>query len=157
MPKASIMAIFYRGNGKDKEILIAERLKSPFLNSHGVVTGKIKMGEEIETSMIRECIEETGLKPIKYKLTAVERWIDYDSITKELMNDAVFFVFEVTKWKGDLIEKTNESFNKWCKISDLKDVPKKLPTIDLISKSLYKNDLGQNVKFKERVVEIENF
>lgn len=157
MPKVSVMAIFYKGKGKFIEILISERLKSPFLNANGLVTGKVKIGESIEQAMIRECLEETGLTPVEYRMLGVERWIDYDSITKNLMNDAVFFVFEITVWNGDLIEKTIESFNKWCKISDLKNIPKKLPTLELISKDLYKNDSGKKVKFKERIVEIENF
>ncbi|MDQ6984805.1 MAG: NUDIX domain-containing protein [Candidatus Dojkabacteria bacterium] len=148
------MARIFREKKGIKQILVSQRLKHPYLNALGLVTGKVKVGEKFEDEMIRECIEETGLVPTKFEMVGVARWIDYDS-KKTLLHDATFIIFDVYETDGVLIEQSDESKNFWVDYSELKNMDNLLPTLKEMAKG--KELQSRTMVFEERVAVLDNF
>jgi len=72
--------------------------------------GKQEPGETIEQTAIRECLEESGLKPTKLtKVAELDFTEDYD------LYGHIFLAFE---WHGEVAE-TDEMIPKWFNISEL--------------------------------------
>lgn len=127
-PKTTVMVMFTRKRQGETEYLISRRLKHPFLNALGFVTGKVRAGNSMEKEAIRESQEEVGLTPMKMKMLGIQRWTDFDQ-KGELIHDAHFYTYHVTKWEGALIKETAEAENKWMRLSEIASEDKPLPSL----------------------------
>jgi len=72
--------------------------------------GKLEPGETIEAAAIRECLEESGLKPTKLEKVAELNFVeDYNLFGH---------IFLATEWEGEPTE-TDEMVPKWFKQCEL--------------------------------------
>lgn len=91
--------------------LMQKRLKEPYFGYLGMITGKIRWGEEILRAGARELKEETGLTG-KPELVGVKHKMDYDP-KGDILEDKFFFVLRIDNLKGKLKTKVNGGENKW--------------------------------------------
>jgi len=132
MPKVAVQIFVL----KEDKVLLSKRMRHPFKSYIGFASGKVEWGEDSETTMKREAVEELGITPIKYSLHAIKRCIDYDRSGAVAIHDAVYYIYLVTEFKGITVN-TEESENKWYHIKNIHAL-KLLPVTELILKS-YKN------------------
>ena len=111
-PKAGVLLVCSRRNGRSFEYLIQQRLKQPYYGYFGFPTGKIRFGETILETASRELKEETGLSA-SLSLKAVKHKMDY-SAENVLLEDKFFFLFHCTNTKGALLEKFEGGCNMWA-------------------------------------------
>ncbi len=109
--KVSVGIACERGEGKNKEYLIQQRLKEPFFGFHGFLTGKVRWGETVEETAKRELEEETGLMA-DLTLFRIKHRMDYGEDGSPL-EDKFFFEFRAENVRGELRESIEGGKNAW--------------------------------------------
>ena len=106
-----------------------QRLKQPFFGYRGFITGKIRWGETVLETAVRELKEEAGLTG-QLELVGLEHKMDY-SETGEILEDKYFYIVKATNTKGKLIENFEGGKNSWLSEKEIltsenvfEDVPK---------------------------------
>lgn len=111
-PKSAvILAIEREKNGK-KEFVFQERLKNPYYGFWGLPSGKIRWGETVIDTAIRESLEETGLDA-DFRVAGVYHEHVRSEETSELLEDKIFFVVNGTNPRGTFIDTFEGGKNKW--------------------------------------------
>ena len=127
-PKSSVLLHVLRiSNNIVVEHLLNKRLRQPYFGKIGRITGKVRFGETLKQTAIRELYEETGLKAGKIFLEKVYHKLRHRE-DGNYIQDAIFYCFFVTEFTGKLIEKTPYQENFWMSAKDVKN--KKLDTYD---------------------------
>lgn len=102
-------------NYKNKTLLI-KRTKEPYTNFWALVGGKIEIGEEVETAIVREIKEETGLKA---KFVAI-RGVVYETLYKSKIPQEHFLIWVCeTRVSNNLAEEKDEGEIRWFTRPDL--------------------------------------
>jgi len=135
---AALIVCTKKENGEIK-YLLQQRLKQPYFGFYGFIGGKIRWGETIYEAAKRELQEETGLLG-KIKLAGLEHKIDY-SQTNELLEDKFFYVFQVEKTRGKLIEKFNGGKNCWFTKKEIFSLENLFGDVDKIIKMVNRKSL----------------
>ncbi len=112
-PKSACICILY--NEQSDLYLIQERLKNPYYGYWGFYTGKIRWGEKIAETAVRETEEETGFT------TKVESWehrgilheLVKNKSTGEIIEDKIFHMMYCKKFSGQLTENFEGGRNFW--------------------------------------------
>lgn len=149
-PKVSVFLIPARINKNGKELLIQTRLKEPYYGYKGFMTGKVRYGETILEAAKRELIEETSLQG-KFRYVFTLHDMVY-SKEKDLLEDKLFFIVEVTEPKGELTNAEGTS-NAWITEKEFFITTPKYYNEDQIY-DWYKNG---NSSFKEEKYYIDKF
>jgi 8-oxo-dGTP pyrophosphatase MutT (NUDIX family) len=73
--------------------------------------GHVRVGETIETGLIREVEEEIGVVPTRYRLVAV-----LPELNPEVNGEGIYHIFEVTQWTGGEPRLCNDEHTelRWC-------------------------------------------
>jgi predicted transcriptional regulator len=98
--KVSVLVAAIKMEGGKKKYLVQQRLKQPFYGDWGRVGGKVRWGETIYETAVRELKEETGLNG-EVRLTGVFHKMDYNE-DGLLLEDKFFYSFCATKTHGSL-------------------------------------------------------
>ena len=126
---------------KDNKICLLKRNKRPYKGYWGLIGGKMKVGESIKETALREAKEETGLE------------LEFDSIREVMLehlreNSQIkhSFVFFLTKLKAvnDKLMHTDEGELRWFDLDDLHG--EKIVDSD---QWMIKNVLKRNIKIPE--------
>ncbi|MFA6007928.1 MAG: NUDIX hydrolase [Candidatus Shapirobacteria bacterium] len=150
-PKVSVIIVPHQIIKGEEKFLIQQRTKEPYFGYWGFISGKIKFGETLEESVLRELGEESGITG-KTKFCYEIHEMVYDKNTNEQLEDKFFHVVEVTDIKGE-IKDTQEGRNKMMTVAEFrKIVPKYHNEDDLMTWFLNKD-----FKFKEEKYYIEKF
>lgn len=105
-----------------REYLLQQRLKQPFYDFVGFMTGKIRWGETILEGAARELEEETGLKAdLEFK--GINHKIDYGQ-DGALLEDKYFYIVKATDCRGSFIEEFEGGKNFWCTAAEAENQPK---------------------------------
>ena len=102
--------------------LVQRRLKQPFYEYNGFVSGKIRWGETANKAAHRELSEETNLKG-DLNLIGIEHKMDY-SKDKILLDDKFFFIYKATSLKGRLNRDFKEGENVWLTGEEIIKLPR---------------------------------
>lgn len=100
------MTLCYFINGE--QILLPLKKKKIGKGKYNGVGGRLEDNESPEEAMIRECIEEVGLKPTEYSLVAELYFND----------DGIVYTYLCNSWEGKLIE-TDEMKPFWFDINNI--------------------------------------
>ena len=120
--KIGVLIGCVRGEGKDREYLIQQRLKQPYFGYYGFMTGKVKLGETVYETAERELQEEMGLAA-DLKLVGVRHKMDYDK-DRRLLEDKYFYVFRGENPRGELQAEFNGGRNAWMTKDEISKLPK---------------------------------
>ncbi len=101
-------------NEETKQVLVQDRVKS----WQGITFpgGKLKEGEAIIPSTIREIKEETGLTISNLKFCGIKDWYDYQKEERYIV-----FLLKTSTFTGTLINETDEGKVFWVDIDKIKD------------------------------------
>ncbi|MDB5185837.1 MAG: putative hydrolase [Candidatus Saccharibacteria bacterium] len=100
---------------KDDQILLAMKKRGFGSNRYNGVGGKIEPGESEEQALIRECQEEIGVTPTRFKKVAENDFIN------DTGNDPwrmFVHVYIATEWEGEPVE-TEEMAPEWFKLPEI--------------------------------------
>lgn len=118
MPKVAVVLFVKRKVKGITEQLSSKRLKQPYYGKIGRLTGKVKFGEKVETTAIRELKEETGLVAKSARIFSIYRKMSKNK-SGEFVQDSVFFFCELTNISGTFKDRTEFQENLWIRKSDL--------------------------------------
>jgi ADP-ribose pyrophosphatase YjhB (NUDIX family) len=107
MPTPTVIILVRQGN----KILCQQRLKEPFYGYWGLPSGKINFGWNPQECAIRDLKEEAGLDAEDITLREIECTKTYDD--GKLLHHHLMWTFEVTKFSGELKERTHKAVNKF--------------------------------------------
>ena len=119
--KIGVLIGCVRGEGKDQEYLIQQRLKQPYYGYYGFMTGKVKWGETVYETAERELLEEMGLAA-DLKLVGIRHKMDYDP-SGNLLEDKYFYVFRGENPRGELQAEFNGGRNAWMTRDEISKLP----------------------------------
>lgn len=149
--KTGILVVPCRKSRAKTEYLIQQRLKQPFYGYHGFITGKIRWGETVIETALRELKEETGLMGIP-SLTGIEHKIDYSTDSK-LLEDKFFYVVKATKLSGELTTEFEGGKNTWLTKSQIFSLTQIFPDVKDILNLISNTQL----KFLENKYIVSNY
>lgn len=117
-PKVSVLLHVVRLNSEGEvEHLLSKRLRQPYLGKIGRLTGKVRFGETLEQSALRELYEETGLYAKYIKLEQVYHKLRHKG--DSYLQDNIFFRFFIKDVYGQFISSTRHQENLWLTKKDI--------------------------------------
>lgn len=113
-PKTSVLinGIRIKEDTGEIEHLLSKRLRQPYLNKVGRLTGKVRFGETLEEAAARELYEETGLAAKTIVLEEIHHKMRYRE-DGEFVQDVLFYIFFMKDFFGTFIQKTEFQENIW--------------------------------------------
>lgn len=118
-PKTAVILAIEREGKNGTEYLFQERLKNPYFGYWGLPSGKIRWGETVLETAMRESLEETGLEA-DFEVAGVYHEhvrIDDDN---EMTEDKIFFVCNGKNPRGEFLEEFEGGRNKWMTFDEAK-------------------------------------
>jgi 8-oxo-dGTP pyrophosphatase MutT (NUDIX family) len=111
-PKVAVLLAATKIVDGREQFLFQQRKKHPYYDFWGFVTGKIRWGESITETAVRELREETGLigTPIYHGIYHEHA---YQEESGELLEDKIFFIMKMIDCTGELIADFEGGHNEW--------------------------------------------
>lgn len=137
-PKLSVILIISRETPDGSaEYLLQKRLRNPFLNFWGLLSGPVKWGELPEETAQRELRKQTGLQAT-FEVGAFYRQRDYQYDTDQMLEDKLFAVLIARSVRGSLANDWSGGHNSWKKLNDWKTSSEKLfPATNLVITAIH--------------------
>lgn len=129
-PKSAVLLAVERRRDGRTEYLFQERLKQPYFGYWGLPSGKIRWGETILETALRELKEETGLEADR-EICGVYHEQVYKSETGEQLEDKIFFVVKCTNVRNQLMERFEGGRNKWMTEAEARQQSKTFKSFDV--------------------------
>lgn len=111
-PKVAVIIAHERERGGKTEYLFQERRKNPYFGFWGLPSGKIRWGETVLETALRESIEETGLSA-DFRVAGVYHEHVRQAENGELLEDKIFFVVRGINQKGHMEADFEGGHNEW--------------------------------------------
>ena len=133
-PKLS-MIIVAKHPDDSSRLLFQRRLRHPYYDFYGAISGPVKWGEEIEAAAARELAKQTGLTAT-YKVVAFYRQKDRDNETGAILEDKLFAIVEATIEHDTLSNTWTGGHSEWMTIETYRQQAKRFPSTDGILQML---------------------
>lgn len=132
------------------QILLYKRLKQPQYGYTGLISGKIKYGENILQTAQREFTEETELKA-DFQIIGNLRQIRKNA-DKQVIEDGIFYICYTNKVSGKLMEKSIEGEYFWHDIDKVTSLEKIFkPSLEICVKEIQKRISGE-ISFENKFI-----
>lgn len=135
-PKSAVILALERERNGQIEYLFQERLKNPYFGFWGLPSGKIRWGETILETALRESLEETGLSA-DFTVAGVYHEHVQSKESGDLLEDKIFFVVNGKDTTGTLITDFEGGKNAWMTFDEAFKKDKKFDSfkmeIDILS------------------------
>ena len=156
-PKSWALVVAMRYNGEENEFLFYTRKKHPHFGKQGFITGKIKYGEGVYETAIRELEEEAWITG-DATLIWIEHLINIKKWSTIVLEDKFFYVFIIKNIEWNLVGSEEWEYY-WVPKSKISEIIKKPfstieRTLDFIDKI---ESFDGNVSFREVSIEVEGF
>ena len=132
-PKSACAMMLY--DKKTKKYLIQKRLKNPYFGFLGFFSGKIRWGEPIIETAVRETKEETNFdtKSEDWEHRGILHDIIRDSKTGEIIEDKIFHMMYTDKFSGELVDKFEGGENFWMTLDEVRQNPKHYKDLEYVA------------------------
>lgn len=127
-PKSAVILAIEREYNDERQFLFQERLKNPYFGFWGLPSGKIRWGETIVETAIRESEEETGLE-CDWRVAGVYHEHVELQESGEFMEDKIFFVVHGTNPRGKLRATFEGGANAWLTPDEAAKQEKKFDSV----------------------------
>ena len=111
-PKVAVILAIEREHKGEKQFLFQERLKNPYFGFWGLPSGKVRWGETVTETAMRESLEETGLTA-DWRVAGVYHEIVRQAESEVILEDKVFFCVHGTTPTGQLLTDFEGGHNEW--------------------------------------------
>lgn len=151
-PKTAVILALTREKDGKTEYLFQERLKNPYYGFWGLPSGKIRWGETVLETALRESLEETGLSA-DFEARGVYHEHVRQLESSEIIEDKIFFVCLGRNPKGTLISDFEGGHNEWMTYEEAYKKPKKFESFMNEIEMLHNNEwlLEQTVNISKKV------
>lgn len=123
-PKLSVVLVVSRqGPAGQTEYLVQQRLRNPYYDYRGFISGPILWGEEPEETAARECLKQAGVAA-EFAVRATYRQRDFDQDTGVLLEDKLLTVLSAEVDTASILEDWSGGHNIWMTAADLAAQPK---------------------------------
>ena len=129
-PKLS-MIIVAKHPDDSSRLLFQRRLRHPYYDFYGAISGPVKWGEEIETAAARELTKQTSLTAA-CKVVAFYRQKDRDTTTGMILEDKLFAIVEATVEQSTLGNTWGGGHNEWMTVEEYRQQKKRFSNTDRI-------------------------
>lgn len=129
-PKTAVILAIERESKNGTEYLFQERLKNPYFGYWGLPSGKIRWGETITETALRESLEETGLEADFEVAGVYHEHVKIDD-ESEMTEDKLFFICKGTNARGDFLEEFEGGRNKWMTFDEAKAMPLRFESFEV--------------------------
>ncbi|MDR0591574.1 MAG: NUDIX domain-containing protein [Candidatus Nomurabacteria bacterium] len=138
-PKSTTIMIVK--NPRTGKFLIQQRLKNPYFGFWTFYSGKIRWGETIPETAVRETEEETGLitEPENWQWRGVYHEIVRHAATGEIVEDKLFYVMYTDKYSGKLMTDFEGGRNAWMTLDEVRQDPKHFHSFEIEARAATKN------------------
>jgi len=127
-PKSAVIIGLERKHNGETQYLFQQRRKNPYYGFWGLPTGKIRWGETITETALRESIEETGLSA-DFKVMSIYHEHVKHADSDEIIEDKIFFVVKGTNITGELMSDFEGGHNEWMTTEQAMAQEKKYSTL----------------------------
>lgn len=141
-PKLSVIVVAARTNAADQtEYVMQQRLRQPYMQYWGCISGPVRWGESFEDAASRELGKQTGLTATMHVVSFL-RSRDYEDRAGLLLEDKLFTVVHATLDGADdtLCNEWQAGLNRWMSVEELKRQARyfsaSVSAIELVSKHL---------------------
>lgn len=118
-PKLSLLVVLYRDNADgQREYLVQQRLRQPFYEYWGCISGPAQWGEDFEATAQREIAKQCGITEITCHVHSFYRQKDYDK-SKSLLEDKLFIVITASVAQNTAIVEWPYGHNEWMTLATL--------------------------------------
>jgi len=148
--KVSVIMAGTRMIGDQKQYLLQQRLKEPFFNYWGFMTGKIRFGDSSLDTAKREFHEECGLHGQPKFLGLVHRL--RGPAKSDILLDNYFLIYRFENPVGELVDRP-EGHNQWLTEKEINKLPAFFPGFP---ETLVIVRLGKVADYKEEFYRVEN-
>ncbi|HSW92044.1 MAG TPA: NUDIX domain-containing protein [Candidatus Saccharimonadales bacterium] len=129
-PKVSILIIIPKPKDKTR-FLFQRRLRQPYYDFYGQLSGPVKWGEEIEVTAARELTKQTGLVG-DCKVIGFYRQKDFDNTAELLLEDKLFSIVEAIV-KDEVLENSwSGGYNEWMTLEEYMQKEKRFPATERV-------------------------
>jgi len=129
-PKLSILIIIPKPKDETR-FLFQRRLRQPYYDFYGQLSGPVRWGEEIEVSAARELTKQTGLVG-DCKVIGFYRQKDFDNTAKLLLEDKLFAIVEAIV-KDEVLENSwSGGYNEWMTLEEYMQKEKRFPATERV-------------------------
>ena len=149
--KIGVLICCVRKDSEKKQFLLQQRLKQPYFGYWGFITGKVRWGQGLIETAIREFREETGLSA-DFSLAGIKHKTDYDK-NGLLLEDKFFFVIKGENPKGKLKSRFDWGKNKWIDEDSLLKTKNLFPDVETTLRMAE----SKQIKFHEFKVAVEKY
>ena len=130
-PKTTTIMIIK--NPKTGKYVIQQRLKNPYYGFMTFFSGKVRWGESVYETAVRETLEETGLT------TKIDDWqwrgIYHERVNhsdkNEIVEDKLFYIFYTDKFTGEMITDFEGGCNYWMDLDEVRSNPKHYKSFEI--------------------------
>jgi ADP-ribose pyrophosphatase YjhB (NUDIX family) len=149
-PKSTTIMIVK--NPRTGKFLIQQRLKNPFFGFWTFFGGKIRWGETVAETAVRETEEETGLitRPEDWQWRGVYHEIVRHGSSGEIVEDKLFYIMYTEKYSGKLMANFEGGRNVWMTLDEVRQDPKHFHSFEIEASAADKN-----IGFVERIDEYD--
>ncbi|GHU07915.1 hypothetical protein FACS189431_3250 [Alphaproteobacteria bacterium] len=149
-PKVAVVLAIERQHDGVTEYVFQQRRKNPYYGFWGLPTGKVRWGEQITETAVRECMEETGLTA-DFTVVGVYHELVRVAGKGDCSEDKVFFVCRSNNASGDLVADFEGGHNEWATYDDVLKNRKTYANDETVYKMLE----GSNNWFKEDRIKVD--
>jgi hypothetical protein len=129
-PKLSILIIIPKPKDETR-FLFQRRLRQPYYDFYGQLSGPVKWGEEIEVTAARELTKQTGLVG-DCKVMGFYRQKDFDNTAELLLEDKLFAIVEAIV-KDEVLENSwSGGYNEWMTLEEYMQKEKRFPATERV-------------------------
>lgn len=116
-PKCAVILAIERNLHGQKQFLFQERLKNPYFGYWGLPSGKIRWGETITQTALRESLEETGMQADFTVAGVYHEQVEIDG-RDDQVEDKIFFVCHGKNPVGEMTPDFEGGHNEWMSFQD---------------------------------------
>jgi 8-oxo-dGTP pyrophosphatase MutT (NUDIX family) len=128
-PKVAVLLAVERQHDGQRQLLFQQRTKNPYYGYWGFPSGKVRWGETLVETAVRELMEETGLTA-DCAIVGLYHEHVYMKETDELLEDKLFFMAHCLNPKGELIAQFEGGRNQWMTPDEARGLEKRYTSFE---------------------------